>query len=144
MPIHELLNMYGYGGASPPDEDEEEEEEEPEEEEDEDDEEDEEEDLDNDESSRSTGELKRSEVGWGLRRPAVAATPTSLTRLLCVCRARARRTRWERGMKLRPPPGDARARSALWAPRSSSVLRDSSTSRVGSLLPSFLTSSRRL
>lgn len=61
MPIHELLNLYGYDGGSPPDEDEEEEEEEPEEEED-DDEEDEEEDLDNDESSRSTGELKRSEV----------------------------------------------------------------------------------
>lgn len=59
MPIHELLNLYGYGGGSPPDE-EEEEEEEPEEEEDE--EEDEEDDLDNDESSRSTGELKRSEV----------------------------------------------------------------------------------
>ncbi|XP_068196127.1 mesoderm induction early response protein 1b isoform X3 [Antennarius striatus] len=57
MPIHELLNMYGYGGGSPPDE--EEEEEEPEEEED--DEEDEEEDLDNDDSSRSTEELKRSE-----------------------------------------------------------------------------------
>lgn len=63
MPIHELLNLYGYGGGSPPDEDEEEEEEEPEEEED-DDEDDEEEDLDNDESSRSTGELKRSEVWW--------------------------------------------------------------------------------
>lgn len=62
MPIHELLNLYGYGGGSP-DEDEEEEEEEPEEEED-DDEEDEEEDLDNDESSRSTGELKRNEVCW--------------------------------------------------------------------------------
>uniref|UniRef100_H3CNA8 Mesoderm induction early response protein 1 n=1 Tax=Tetraodon nigroviridis TaxID=99883 RepID=H3CNA8_TETNG len=29
MPIHELLNMYGYGGASPPDEDEEDEEEQP-------------------------------------------------------------------------------------------------------------------
>lgn len=63
MPIHELLNLYGYGGGSPPDEDDEEEEEEPEEEED-DDEEDEEEDLDNDESSRSTGELKRAEVCW--------------------------------------------------------------------------------
>lgn len=64
MPIQELLNLYGYGGGSPPDEEEEEEdeeEEEPEEEED-DDEDDEDEDLDNDESSRSTGELKRSEV----------------------------------------------------------------------------------
>ncbi|XP_035798636.2 mesoderm induction early response protein 1b isoform X2 [Amphiprion ocellaris] len=59
MPIHELLSLYGYGGRSPADEDEEEEEE-PEEEED-DEEEDEEEDLDNDESSRSTGELKRNE-----------------------------------------------------------------------------------
>ncbi|CAF96341.1 unnamed protein product, partial [Tetraodon nigroviridis] len=39
MPIHELLNMYGYGGASPPDEDEEDEEEQPEEEEEEEDEE---------------------------------------------------------------------------------------------------------
>uniref|UniRef100_A0AAQ5Y802 Mesoderm induction early response protein 1 n=1 Tax=Amphiprion ocellaris TaxID=80972 RepID=A0AAQ5Y802_AMPOC len=44
MPIHELLSLYGYGGRSPDDE-----------------EEDEEEDLDNDESSRSTGELKRNE-----------------------------------------------------------------------------------
>ncbi|XP_074506743.1 mesoderm induction early response protein 1b isoform X4 [Sebastes fasciatus] len=61
MPIHELLSLYGYGGNSPADEDEEEEEEEPEEEED-DEEEDEEEDLDNDESSRSTEELKRNEV----------------------------------------------------------------------------------
>ncbi|XP_068604467.1 mesoderm induction early response protein 1b isoform X2 [Brachionichthys hirsutus] len=61
MPIHELLNMYGYGGGSPQDE-EEEELEEPEEEEEEEDEEDEEEDLeDNDDSSRSTEELKRSE-----------------------------------------------------------------------------------
>ncbi|KAJ0059125.1 hypothetical protein NL108_008548, partial [Boleophthalmus pectinirostris] len=59
MPIHELLSMYGYGGGSPA-EDDEEEDEEPEEEED-DDEEDEEEDMDNDESSRSTGELKRTE-----------------------------------------------------------------------------------
>ncbi|KAG7525829.1 mesoderm induction early response protein 1 isoform X1 [Solea senegalensis] len=60
MPIHELLSLYGYGGGSTADEDEEEEEE-PEEEEDDDEEEDEEEDLDNDESSRSTGELKRNE-----------------------------------------------------------------------------------
>ncbi|XP_034559078.1 mesoderm induction early response protein 1b isoform X3 [Notolabrus celidotus] len=59
MPIHELLNLYGYGGSSPADEDEEEDEE-PEEEED-DEEEDDEEDLDNDESSRSTSELKRNE-----------------------------------------------------------------------------------
>lgn len=58
MPIHELLNMYGYGGGSPA-EDDEEEDEEPEEEED-DEEDDEEEDIDNDESSRSTGELKRT------------------------------------------------------------------------------------
>ncbi|XP_033838485.1 mesoderm induction early response protein 1b isoform X1 [Periophthalmus magnuspinnatus] len=58
MPIHELLSMYGYGGGSPA-EDDEEEDEEPDEEE-EDDEEDEEEDMDNDESSRSTGELKRT------------------------------------------------------------------------------------
>lgn len=64
MPIHELLSLYGYGGGSTADEDEEEEEE-PEEEED-DEEEDEEEDLDNDESSRSTGELKRNEVCWCL------------------------------------------------------------------------------
>uniref|UniRef100_A0A8C4HGG2 Mesoderm induction early response protein 1 n=1 Tax=Dicentrarchus labrax TaxID=13489 RepID=A0A8C4HGG2_DICLA len=49
MPIHELLNLYGYGGGSPDDE-----------------EEDEEEDLDNDESSRSTGELKRNE-GEGVK-----------------------------------------------------------------------------
>ncbi|KAK2895568.1 hypothetical protein Q8A73_015056 [Channa argus] len=64
MPIHELLSLYGYGGGSPADEDEEEEEE-PEEEED-DEEEDDEEDLDNDESSRSTGELKRNE-GDGIK-----------------------------------------------------------------------------
>ncbi|XP_020795112.2 mesoderm induction early response protein 1b isoform X2 [Boleophthalmus pectinirostris] len=64
MPIHELLSMYGYGGGSPA-EDDEEEDEEPEEEED-DDEEDEEEDMDNDESSRSTGELKRTE-GEGMK-----------------------------------------------------------------------------
>lgn len=60
MPINELLSLYGYGGRSPADEDEEEEEEP--EEDDDDEEEDEEEDLDNDESSRSTGELKRTEV----------------------------------------------------------------------------------
>lgn len=58
MPIHELLNLYGYGGASPVDEDEEEDEEQ----EEEDDEEDEDDELDNDESSRGTGELKRNEV----------------------------------------------------------------------------------
>ncbi|XP_077413330.1 mesoderm induction early response protein 1b isoform X2 [Vanacampus margaritifer] len=57
MPIHELLNLYGYGGASPPDEDEEEEDEQ----EEEDEEEDEDDELDNDESSRGTGELKRNE-----------------------------------------------------------------------------------
>jgi len=69
MPIHELLSLYGYGGGSPADDDDddddEEEEELDEEEDDEDDEEEEEEeeeDLDNDESSRSTGELKRNEV----------------------------------------------------------------------------------
>ncbi|XP_077471253.1 mesoderm induction early response protein 1b isoform X2 [Stigmatopora argus] len=54
MPIHELLSLYGYGGASPADEDEEEDEEE-----DEDDDEDDE--LDNDESSRGTVELKRND-----------------------------------------------------------------------------------
>uniref|UniRef100_A0A8C6LL87 Mesoderm induction early response 1b, transcriptional regulator n=1 Tax=Nothobranchius furzeri TaxID=105023 RepID=A0A8C6LL87_NOTFU len=63
MPIHELLSLYGYGSRSPAEEDEEEEDEEPEEEDDE--EEDEEDDLDNDESSRSTGELKRNEVCSG-------------------------------------------------------------------------------
>ncbi|XP_061549493.1 mesoderm induction early response protein 1b isoform X2 [Phycodurus eques] len=57
MPIHELLNLYGYGGASPADEDEEEDEEQEEEDEDED----EDDELDNDESSRGTGELKRNE-----------------------------------------------------------------------------------
>ncbi|XP_061695203.1 mesoderm induction early response protein 1b isoform X2 [Syngnathoides biaculeatus] len=57
MPIHELLNLYGYGGASPADEDEEEDEEQ----EEEDEEEDEDDELDNDESSRGTGELKRNE-----------------------------------------------------------------------------------
>ncbi|XP_077377201.1 mesoderm induction early response protein 1b isoform X1 [Festucalex cinctus] len=57
MPIHELLSLYGYGGASPPDEDEEEEDEQ----EEEDEEEDEDDELDNDESSRGTGELKRNE-----------------------------------------------------------------------------------
>ncbi|KAM8839415.1 mesoderm induction early response protein 1b isoform 1-T1 [Synchiropus picturatus] len=65
MPIHELLSLYGYGGGSPADdeeEEEEEEEEEPEEDEDDDDEEDEVDEMDNDESSRSTGELKRNEV----------------------------------------------------------------------------------
>ncbi|XP_056276940.1 mesoderm induction early response protein 1b isoform X2 [Pseudoliparis swirei] len=69
MPIHELLSLYGYGGGSPADDDDddddddEEEEELDEEEDDEDEEEEEEEeDLDNDESSRSTGELKRNEV----------------------------------------------------------------------------------
>uniref|UniRef100_A0A665VSY5 Mesoderm induction early response protein 1 n=1 Tax=Echeneis naucrates TaxID=173247 RepID=A0A665VSY5_ECHNA len=58
MPIHELLSLYGYGGGSTADEEEEEEED------DDDEEEDEEDDLDNDESSRSTGELKRNEVHW--------------------------------------------------------------------------------
>ncbi|KAM6918270.1 mesoderm induction early response protein 1b [Xenentodon cancila] len=58
MPIHELLSLYGYGSRSPAEE-EEEDEEEPEEEDEE--EEDEEEELDHDESSRSTGELKRNE-----------------------------------------------------------------------------------
>ncbi|XP_032421167.1 mesoderm induction early response protein 1b isoform X3 [Xiphophorus hellerii] len=58
MPIHELLNLYGYASRSPAEE-EEEEDEEPEEEDEE--EEDEEEDLDPDESSRSTGELKKTE-----------------------------------------------------------------------------------
>ncbi|XP_020506182.1 mesoderm induction early response protein 1b isoform X1 [Labrus bergylta] len=65
MPIHELLNLYGYGGNSPADEDEEEDEE-PEEEEEDDEEEDEEEDLDHDESSRSTSELKMNE-GEGVK-----------------------------------------------------------------------------
>ncbi|XP_063742579.1 mesoderm induction early response protein 1b isoform X3 [Eleginops maclovinus] len=64
MPIDQLLSLYGYGGGSPADEDDDEEDDEPEEEED-DDEEDEEEDLDNDESSRSTGELKRNEGDGG-------------------------------------------------------------------------------
>ncbi|MEQ2256885.1 Mesoderm induction early response protein 1, partial [Ilyodon furcidens] len=60
MPIHELLSLYGYGSRSPAEEEEEEEEdEEPEEEDDE--EEDDQEDLDHDESSRSTGELKKNE-----------------------------------------------------------------------------------
>uniref|UniRef100_A0A3B5LK45 Mesoderm induction early response protein 1 n=1 Tax=Xiphophorus couchianus TaxID=32473 RepID=A0A3B5LK45_9TELE len=59
MPIHELLNLYGYASRSPAEE-EEEEDEEPEEEDEE--EEDEEEDLDPDESSRSTGELKKTET----------------------------------------------------------------------------------
>lgn len=62
MPIDELLSLYGYGGDRSPADEDEEEEEEPEEEED-DEEEDEE--LDNDESSRSTGELKRNEVCFG-------------------------------------------------------------------------------
>ncbi|XP_049604170.1 mesoderm induction early response protein 1b isoform X2 [Syngnathus scovelli] len=57
MPIHELLSLYGYGGASPAEEDEEEDEEQEEEDEDED----EDDELDNDESSRGTGELKRNE-----------------------------------------------------------------------------------
>ncbi|KAK6302355.1 hypothetical protein J4Q44_G00267100 [Coregonus suidteri] len=61
MPIHELLSMYGCGGGSPADEEEEEEDFEDEEEL-EDEEEEEEEDLDNDESSRSTGELKRNKT----------------------------------------------------------------------------------
>ncbi|XP_029380018.1 mesoderm induction early response protein 1b isoform X3 [Echeneis naucrates] len=60
MPIHELLSLYGYGGGSTADEEEEEEED------DDDEEEDEEDDLDNDESSRSTGELKRNE-GEGVK-----------------------------------------------------------------------------
>ncbi|XP_036453000.1 mesoderm induction early response protein 1b isoform X1 [Colossoma macropomum] len=54
MPIQDLLNLYGYGGGGSPEEEEEDEEEE------EEDEEDEGEELDNDESSRSTGELKRN------------------------------------------------------------------------------------
>ncbi|XP_046884291.1 mesoderm induction early response protein 1-like isoform X2 [Hypomesus transpacificus] len=65
MPIHELLSLYGYGGGSPVDEEEEEEEEVEDDEDDgeaEDDEEEEEEDLDNDESSRSTGEMKRNKT----------------------------------------------------------------------------------
>ncbi|XP_045907839.1 mesoderm induction early response protein 1b isoform X3 [Micropterus dolomieu] len=76
MPIHELLNLYGYGGGSPADEDEEEEEE-PEEEED-DDEEDEEDDLDNDESSRSTGELKRNE-GEGVKNSSAQGDEAQVT-----------------------------------------------------------------
>uniref|UniRef100_A0A3B4EFW6 Mesoderm induction early response protein 1 n=1 Tax=Pygocentrus nattereri TaxID=42514 RepID=A0A3B4EFW6_PYGNA len=56
MPIQDLLNLYGYGGGASPEEEEEDEEEE------EEDEEDEGEELDNDESSRSTGELKRNKV----------------------------------------------------------------------------------
>ncbi|KAM9789790.1 mesoderm induction early response protein 1b [Neosynchiropus ocellatus] len=73
MPIHELLSLYGYGGGSPADdeeEEEEEEEEEPEEDEDDDDEEDEADEMDNDESSRSTGELKRNEVKGANTSPA--------------------------------------------------------------------------
>ncbi|KAM4557651.1 mesoderm induction early response protein 1b isoform 1-T1 [Fundulus diaphanus] len=58
MPIDELLSLYGYGSRSPAEE-EEEEDDEPEEEDEEED--DEEEDLDHDESSRSTGELKKNE-----------------------------------------------------------------------------------
>ncbi|XP_054617652.1 mesoderm induction early response protein 1-like isoform X2 [Dunckerocampus dactyliophorus] len=57
MPIHELLSLYGYGGASPADEDEEEDEEQ----EEEDEEEDEDDELDNDESSKGINELKRNE-----------------------------------------------------------------------------------
>ncbi|CAL1579962.1 unnamed protein product [Knipowitschia caucasica] len=81
MPIHELLSMYGYGGGSPAEDDDEEEDEEPEEEED-DDEEDEEEDMDNDESSRSTGELKQT-VGGGMKiscGEVVQAAPEGRTR----------------------------------------------------------------
>ncbi|XP_034039240.1 mesoderm induction early response protein 1b isoform X2 [Thalassophryne amazonica] len=64
MPIHELLSLYGYRSGSPADEEEDEEEEQDDEEDDE--EEEEEEDVDNDESSRSTGELKRTE-GEGVK-----------------------------------------------------------------------------
>ncbi|XP_034071291.1 mesoderm induction early response protein 1b isoform X2 [Gymnodraco acuticeps] len=65
MPIDQLLSLYGYGGGSPADEEDDDDEDEELEEEDDDDEEDEEEDLDNDESSRSTGELKRNEGDGG-------------------------------------------------------------------------------
>lgn len=61
MPIQELRSLYGYevsGSPEEEDEDDEEEEEDVEEE----DEDDEVEEVDNDESSRSTGELKRNKV----------------------------------------------------------------------------------
>ncbi|CAG5897014.1 mesoderm induction early response protein 1b isoform 2-T2 [Menidia menidia] len=87
MPIHQLLSLYGYGGRSPAEEEEDDEEEEPEEEDDE--EEDEEEDLDNDESSRSTGELKRNEgedfkpvSGQGSEAPAISEGRTRSVRSL--------------------------------------------------------------
>uniref|UniRef100_A0A4W4E0Y5 Mesoderm induction early response protein 1 n=2 Tax=Electrophorus electricus TaxID=8005 RepID=A0A4W4E0Y5_ELEEL len=59
MPIQELLSLYGYGTGESPEEEEDEDEEDEEEDGEEEDEEDEGEELDNDESSRSTGELKR-------------------------------------------------------------------------------------
>ncbi|XP_030630004.1 mesoderm induction early response protein 1b [Chanos chanos] len=59
MPIQELLNLYGYRRCGLPEEEEEDEEEEDEEEEEE--EEEDGEDVENDESSRSTGDLKRNE-----------------------------------------------------------------------------------
>ncbi|KAB5578921.1 hypothetical protein PHYPO_G00188040 [Pangasianodon hypophthalmus] len=58
MPIQELRSMYGYEASGSPEEEEEEEEEE--EDGEEEDEDDEVEEVDNDESSRSTGELKRN------------------------------------------------------------------------------------
>nr|XP_057922636.1 mesoderm induction early response protein 1b isoform X2 [Doryrhamphus excisus] len=57
MSIHELLSLYGYGGASPADEDEEEDDEQ----EEDDEEEDEDDELDNDESSKGVDELKSNE-----------------------------------------------------------------------------------
>ncbi|XP_053485986.1 mesoderm induction early response protein 1b isoform X1 [Ictalurus furcatus] len=58
MPIQELRSLYGYEASGSPEEEEEEEEEEDDGEEE--DEDDEVEEVDNDESSRSTGELKRN------------------------------------------------------------------------------------
>ncbi|XP_060772929.1 mesoderm induction early response protein 1b isoform X3 [Neoarius graeffei] len=58
MPIQELRSLYGYEASGSPEEEEEEEEEE--EDGEEEDEDDEVEEVDNDESSRSTGELKRN------------------------------------------------------------------------------------
>lgn len=68
MPIQELRSLYGYEASGSPEEEEEEEEEE--EDGEEEDEDDEVEEVDNDESSRSTGELKRNKVNlsasWSL------------------------------------------------------------------------------
>ncbi len=64
MPIQELLSLYGYGGSGSPEEEEDDDDDDEEDVdgEEEEDEGDEGEEMDNYESSRSTGELKKSKA----------------------------------------------------------------------------------